>query len=1122
MSSQEYEKLSHEEHIKKLPETYIGSIEENKEELWYINRTKEMMERKEMTYIPGEYKLFDELIVNALDQYTRLKESFDNNHIVNPVRNIKITYDKQSGEISVFNDGDGITIKKHEKEKMWIPALIFGHLLTSSNYNDKDKKHVGGKNGYGAKLANIFSNKFTIETVDSYNSKIFTQTFYENMTKRDQPIVVSFKKKPYTKITYTPDYKRFNKSGLTDDMILIIEKRAYDVAAFTNSNVNVFINETKIECKTFEKYVNLYIGTKSDTPRAYEKNNRWEMACSLNTTGQFDQISFVNGIHTNKGGKHVDYVVNQITKKLGDFIYKKRKLQVKPIFIKENIILFINCIIDNPSFTSQTKECMTTNSSQFGSKYEISSKFIENLAKCGIVERVIELSALKDNKSLKKLDGKKQDRIRVNKLDDANWAGTNKSDECTIILTEGDSAKSMALAGLSIIGRDKYGVFPLKGKLANVKDIKNIKKLLENEEINNIKKILGLQSDKTYTSTKELRYGRVLVLTDQDEDGSHIKGLLFNLFQTLWPSLFKYPGFLNSMLTPIVKAKKNKELITFYSVKDFHKWKEDTDIKGYSFKYYKGLGTSTPAEAKEYFKEFKLVVYTGEEKNDTDSIELAFGRDDNSSNKRKEWLCTYNKENTLDYTNKHVSVKDFVNEDLMHFSNSDNVRSIPSGIDGLKPSQRKVLYGCFKRKLYNEIRVAQLSGFISEHCAYHHGEASLNGTIVNMAQNFVGSNNLNLLEPIGQFGSRVMGGKDSAQPRYIHTKLSDITSKLFNPLDEPIYTYNNDEGLMIEPNYYVPTLPNLLINGSQGIGTGWSTKIPQFNPIDLINNIKLYLSSKELNELTPWYKGFNGTIVKNDDKSFITRGVYTVNNNKVYVTELPIGTWTEDYKEYLDTLIIDSKADEKKKTKQVIKYFNSYSSDVEVNFEIVFPTTSTETLLDNAKLEKILKMTSTISMSNMIYYNEHNKITKADNVNKILTEFIILRLKTYTLRKTHMLDELEKDIKILDSKARFIKEYINGDININNVSKIDIITILENKTYLKQEDSYDYLLKLPIYSLTKEKIDSLNASLNDKKEQFDILNNKSIEAMWLEELKDLEVILKKEGTKKKNLIKKKH
>ena len=837
---QEYAKLSHEEHVLKLPDTYIGSIDMNILDIWALNDDTHKMAKQTINYIPGEYKLYDEIIVNALDQYIRIKEATDVNLF--PVKNIKINVNQETGIISVYNDGEGISIEMHETEKKYIPELIFGDLLTSSNYKDGDLKHVGGKNGYGAKLANIFSTLFTIETVDKVKQKKFTMNFYDNKKRKDKPTITKYKSKPYTQITYRPDFKRFKIDGISDDMITLMKKRAYDLSACTDNEMSIYFNDEKINCKNFEKYIDLYLGDKKEFPRVYEKvNNRWEICATLSPSLTFEDISFVNGIHTSKGGKHVDYVINQITRKLCDWIKKKKKIVVKQNYIKENLIIFIKCTIDNPSFSSQTKEYMTTNKDKFGTKCDITDKFIEQLSKTGIVEKAITLAEAKDDRNMKKTDGKKQNKLKgIPKLEDANWAGGKNSHLCTLILTEGDSAKSTAIAGLEIIGRDKYGVFPLKGKILNVKDIKNMKKILENSEIANIKKIIGLQSDKVYKDLSTLRYGKILILTDQDEDGSHIKGLVFNLFETLWPSLFKYEGFLNSMLTPIIKMKRGKgnkkSTIQFYSIKDYEKWIElhKTEKKN-EIKYYKGLGTSTPKEAKEYFRELKLIEYTTKNTEDINAINMAFSKKEESSNVRKTWLSKYDRESTLDYDSQQVSIDDFINLDLIHFSNTDNIRSIPNIMDGLKPSQRKVLFSCFKRNLTGkEIRVAQLAGYTSEQAAYHHGEASLQGTIINMAQTFIGSNNIELLDPIGQFGTRILGGKDAAQPRYIYTKLSKYSPSIYNNKDFPLHKYNNDDGLIVEPDYYTPIIPMILVNGCSGIGTGWSTEIPCFNPCDLI------------------------------------------------------------------------------------------------------------------------------------------------------------------------------------------------------------------------------------------------------------------------------------------------
>ena len=493
-------------------------------------------------------------------------------------------------------------------------------------------------------------------------------------------------------------------------MYKIMEKRVYDMCAITSKDINVYLNDTKIDCKTFEKYVDLYIGSKTEHNRVYEEiNERWEIVASYNDFNGFEQISFVNGIWTIKGGKHVEYILNQITKKLTELISKKHKdLIIKPQSIKENLILFVKSTIVNPMFDSQSKETLTTPVSKFGSKGEISDKFIDKLYKSGIVEKIIEISQSQTQKDLKKTDGKKKKTIKgIAKLDDANLAGTDKSKECTLILTEGDSAKTMAIAGLSKVGRDKYGVFPLRGKLMNVKEM-NVKKILENEEISNLKKILGLESGKTYDNLDELRYGKIMIMTDQDTDGSHIKGLIFNLFHTLWPSLLKRFNFLSSMMTPIVKATKGKNIISFYNLTDFDNWKQSNSINGWNIKYYKGLGTSTEEEAIEYFQKLKTIDYKYNGESSENSIQLAFNK--KKADERKNWLASYNKQEVLNVNDSNVLYEDFIHKELKHFSNYDLERSIPNVMDGFKTSLRKIFYSCLKKNIYEkEIKVAQLA-----------------------------------------------------------------------------------------------------------------------------------------------------------------------------------------------------------------------------------------------------------------------------------------------------------------------------------------------------------------------------------------------------------------------------
>lgn len=451
-----------------------------------------------------------------------------------------------------------------------------------------------------------------------------------------------------------------------------------------------------------------------------------------------------------------------------------------------------------------------------------------------MVETILSFAKFKQDQLLKKSDGSgKRTRISgLAKLDDANNAGGRNAGQCTLILTEGDSAKSLAVSGLSVVGRDNFGVFPLRGKLLNVREASNAQ-IMANAEISAIKQILGLRQGVVYKDTASLRYGHLMIMTDQDYDGSHIKGLIINFFDHFWPSLLKISGFLLEFITPIVKASKgkgaNRKEVSFFTIPEYEAWKgRNDDGKGWVLKYYKGLGTSTTEDAKKYFSDLgkHLKPFQAADDESRVLIDMAFSK--KKADDRKEWLRGYVEGTFMDHSIPEIPLVDFVNKELILFSRADNIRSIPSAVDGFKPGQRKILFACFKRNLKSEIKVAQLAGYVSEHSAYHHGEVSLCMTIVNMAQVFVGSNNLNLLEPLGQFGTRLQGGKDAASPRYIFTNLSKLARTIFHPHDDPLLNYLNDDGQSIEPEWYIPILPMLLVNGGDGIGTGWSTAIPNY------------------------------------------------------------------------------------------------------------------------------------------------------------------------------------------------------------------------------------------------------------------------------------------------------
>jgi len=1134
-----YQQKTDKQHILDNPDTYIGSVEEVDSDVWIINDNASSdnvvgckIIEKNIKYIPGLFKLFDEGIVNCRDHVVRMNQAIkDKVPNALPVTCIDISI-QNDGTIVMVNDGNGIDVAEHPEYKIWIPELIFGHLRTSTNYDKTEKKIVGGKNGFGFKLVLIWSTYGSVETVDHVRGLKYTQEFKNNLDEICKPVITKCKTKPYTKITFKPDYQRLGIQGLTADLIALLKKRVFDVAAVTDKSLKVKYNSNLIPVKNFQQYIDMYIGDKNETPRVYEENGeRWEYAVALTPSNEFIQVSFVNGIHTAKGGKHVEYILNQITRKLCEYIEKKKKTKVNPNTIKEQLILFIRCDIENPAFDSQTKDFMNTPSSKFGSKCEVSDKFIEKVAKMGVMDAACALTEVKENKAAKKTDGSKTKSIRgIPKLTDANWAGTEKSKDCTIIFCEGDSAKAGIISGLSSDDRNVIGVYPMKGKILNVRG-ENIKKISENKEIAEIKKILGLETGKQYKTIedvyKSLRYGRVLFMTDQDTDGSHIKGLGVNLFQSEWPSLAEIPMFIGFMNTPILKARKGDKELMFYNEGEYEQWKEEqqggsgggsgsgsgSGISGWKIKYYKGLGTSTGKEFREYFENKKIVGFEHNGKKSNDSIDMVFNK--KRADDRKDWLEKYDRKSYLNTSDSKVSYEDFIDKELIHFSKYDCDRSIPNLMDGLKISLRKILYSAFKKNLVSEIKVAQFSGYVSEHSGYHHGEASLNAAIVGMAQNFVGSNNINLLMPNGQFGTRLQGGKDSASERYIFTCLNKITRLLFPSVDDAILQYLDDDGLLVEPIFYAPIIPMVLVNGSKGIGTGFSTDVMCYNPLDIIK----YLKSKLIDihtdttngfEFIPYYEGFKGQIQKISDGKFLIKGCYEKTGpDKINVTELPVGYWTEDFKELLENLIEPGVDKDGKKIVAVIKDYDDMSRDTNIDFNITFAKGKLEEL-ESVKLdhgcngvEKLLKLFTTNTTSNMHLFDAEDKLKKYSKVEDIIDDYYETRLELYQRRKEYMIQALEKELKVLSNKANYIREILENTIDLRKKKSEEITRMLKNKGYDAIDGEYKYLTKMPMDSVTEENVDKLNKEHENKKTELESVKNTTKYQMWLTELETL-------------------
>lgn len=1544
-----YRKLSQIEHIKHRPGMYTGSIKKQLEEMWIVEADN--IKRKMINYSPGFLKIFDEILTNAQDANTKDTS----------VNIIKVDFNQETGEISVFNNGKGIPVVIHKEHNIYVPELIFGHLLSGSNYDDNLSRTGSGINGLGSKLTNIFSKSFTIETVDSENKLKFVQEYKENLNFIGKPTITKNSGKSYVKVSFIPDYKRFNMEKLDDQVISLLKRRVYDSVVCTPKTTSIYLNGEKLKAKGLLDYIKFF---KFESEKVFydcneNENFTWEWA--VVPSKEFNQVSFVNGNNTMSGGTHVNYILNQITSKLKVLIEKRQKIkEVKTSFIKERLFLFLRATVKNPTFNSQTKETLTTQFKDFGCSFQISDKYIDKLYKSSITEDIVKMCKLKENMDLaKSTDGNQTKRVFIDKLEDANLAGTRKSMDCSLFLTEGLSASKFAKDGKAIIGNDYYGVYPLKGKCisentkiplwnGNVKSAKDVKigdeligddgnkrrvltlfkgkgkmyrvsqdrgesykvndehiltvcfplhkssiwydrhtswkvlywnkelkciklkefdtfikvqcyecgesmcnkslsrhytrrhknlefkmkktnidmndikvlnakkkmeeflktiddnniidisikdflnisksfrnmlggirsecvnwkeqdvlldpymlglwlgdgsangysiscygekdveiidylnswgenndakfskgsygkvvynisslinfrkkgeaplkkvlseyklinnkhipkdylvnseeirlkllagiidtdgyvckdgtieisqsvelhtqlaldiiylarslgfythvkikttnyvytknrekaeayiikisgdtkciptllprnkststnqykirkstgpltikeipsenyvgigidgnnrflindftvthnclnirdattsQLINNEEINHLKQIIGLKQGVVYDqeSIKKLRYGKIIILTDSDVDGTAISALIMNIFHFWWPELIKL-GFIQKMITPIVRAFNGKNTTDFYTLQDFNKYIENNTNKSTKYKYYKGLGTWEQKECKKlfengHFKELlKQYIYVNEECDN--AMKLAFEKTKEQgqlvswADKRKEWLSKYDKSVYIKKEQKRISLKELVNNELIHFSVYDNLRSIPHYVDGLKPSQRKILYYMLKKNITQDLKVAQLSGYVSAETSYHHGEMSLQKAIIAMAQNFIGSNNVNLLYPAGNFGSRNMNGADAASPRYTFTRLSLITRLIFNQQDDELLNYLEDDGTLIEPEYFEPIIPMLLVNGSEGIGTGYSTYIPSYNILEIIDNLLFIIKkngdvedSTELKTLVPYYENFKGEIEADEENKgiFKMNGIYNkIDTCKIKITELPVNV--HNYKAFLE-----NKIQKQTKNSIVIKDYINNTRDDNIDIEFIIEFKDAETLnkmIKNGTLNKELKLTSTISTNNMYVFDENTHLVRYTNPNNLLLDFYDHRIDIYEKRRLHLMKKLKDELLINNNKIRFISEYLSNKIQINKKTKDQLIEQLKQRKYDTIENSFEYLYLMPMISLSKEKLDNLTDKINKLETELKYYRNTTNLKMWEKDLLELKQNLK--------------
>jgi DNA topoisomerase-2 len=1169
-------------HAYAVPDMYVGSIEKTPRDFYLFDVGNKLYVYSNITLPEAVERLFLEILSNAGDNVERSRMcKFDPG---------KIAINMDKNWVQIRGNGVPIAVEKNEKGE-WIPYKIFGVMFSGSNFDPKKIRMWCGKNGVGAKAVNIFSKCFKAEIGDSIRKKKYIQTWQNNMDPKSvsEPIIEDYKGENYTEITYLMDFERFGYKEYPSEAMNLYAGYAVDFS--WTCKIPIVFNGIDLSATTIKEYSKYYFGDDTNILVHYEwpeehqiidKNGKpvWvpvefvekkglktpknpnvvpiSELCIIDTPDNNAIISFANGMRTMSGGVHVDSAVKAFTdimlKEFNGVDGKIAKLTMGDV--KQHISIILSCRVYNPVYKSQTKEQLSSPRP----KFTITDKEVKCVQQWKLIERLYAQLEAKEFGKIAKTDGKKVRHIDNDKLQDANWAAGKKSTEAVLILTEGDAASEYGkiLIGLLEHGRDKYGIFPLKGKILNLMNA-TPHEIINSKEFNDLKKIFGFRENMNYedeNNFKTLRYGQVWFLTDADRDAKHIIGLLCLLFHCRHSSLIKR-GFCWHLRTPIVRSSKGKVKLKFLTESSYDTWKNKTkNNESFKHRYLKGLASSNKEDIKDDSQDLHLVLITYDDTSD-DMIKLAFAGGSVYANKRKEWIGNFSGVPEEVSELKTQSISNFINNELILFACVNLHRNIPRLLDGLKNGQRKLIWNCFSIwKLLSQpekaIKVNALANDTSKNTHYHYGEKSLEDTIINMALQYIGTNNLSYLFPEGSFGGRDLGPKSKPKSRYIFTYVSKWVQYILKQDDMKLLNFITEEGNVCEPVSFLPILPTILFNGTAGVGSGYSTYIPNYNPRDIAKWYKCKLQKLPLPQLVPWYNKFKGEIklVENNTKLKLNikspKGVETtiINNSKLNIEnveikdikeiedenketeELEIDAATEIKNEQTreeaakkcrysmvtygrmtklpdEVVIIDELPIQKWNHQQrnylkklveqkEITDFKDKCNDFtgEVKFEVYGCT--------NPTYEK-LGLVKTFGLTNMVLLDINNHPKRYGKVIDILEDFYEKRLPYFEQRRIEIIKDLNLQKNKLDERVRLATAYLNKTFIVDNRSDVDIRTNL-----IQINVSYETYDTSKLKHFSKEKIEKLSKEMQEIMNKINYYNQITDKQMWYNDILEFE------------------
>ena len=952
-----YHHLTPREALLLRPDADLGSVIRSVVPTFVYDQSTKTMKREMLDISQGIVKIFLEILQNAIDsQYLEKSD----------LKSIKVNIENNE-KITVFSDACGIPVAKAiiDGKEMYHLTALFSRFHSSSNLIDESKPpYTGGRNGKGAKITNVWSKYFHVKTLDAERQLLFEQTWTNNMSECSLPKITKSKlKRGYVEISFIPDWTRFEMpEKCTLDMSKAIESCVWGAIACTNPKVKISLNDHVLEATSFLQYAKMFqyhekgivaydvvleplknmalSATSKITSKGYDHENylaRLEIcAMRMDDVHGRSSIGYVNALRCNTG-LHMTYIYSKIAEHI------KVKMEAKGIgekykldLVRDNIFIVARVLLKNPSFDSQTKETLNgPKIKDFGFDWEPSESFLKSIDKLGIIDEIL---FKMDEKKLNVLN-KVVKKPNIAKYECAEYAG-KKNTKCTLIIVEGDSAKNLVMSGISVIGRTHYGVYPIRGKILNVRN-KTLGSCVQGPggvEVLNIMTILGVDFSKQQKCS-ELNYQNVLVMTDMDPDGAHIQGLLMNIFSKMIPHILKdNPMFVQRFATPEIRltCKKTKIMTEFTSKGHYYKWMNEKKLNEkdivlkYEVKYFKGLGSSSNADAKRYFKnidQLKISLVHEGDKSETSIVDMFSSK---RIARRKQWISQeYNPDEFMDYSQKTFTWNEYLTKEVIPYCYANCVRGIAHVFDGLKLSTRQILFTFFHKKVFRERKVSELGGAVIETTHYAHSEGSLTTTIAQMAQNYWCTNNINMLVPSGQFGSRASHRKQFSSARYIFTHLNiPVMHTLFPECDLP--EKRMVEGEEHEPLVLFPILPLILINGSNGMGSGWSHTIHPHNPLDVLAITRLIVQCMEHGgdvkdidpsetDILPWFVHFQGNVYRKN-QNIVCEGVFAIEQETeqhvfIKITELPFQRWNDAYKENLEKKYLIGGENDMKKEK---------------------------------------------------------------------------------------------------------------------------------------------------------------------------------------------------------------